>query len=302
MQWCRHVFFSSLCPNEMSSPGVEPGTSRQGLSAYCMATRCHLPPGTFCIVSVIAGQAGQQRWQGSRVQTPLPSFFLLSSWSSCTPCTQCDPSLALHAGSCGLMDKALAFGTKDCRFESCQDQVFLSAIRCPCIPWCCCSVRPRSACLASPGLTLLLTFCTAMEKVHLARIKLATFSVWADVIATRPQVLLLHTSKAHRGACLKNDNRCCCKFTKWPRASAGLKISKGFAMSEQMLQWKLSASMDRLGIAPRAFRVRSGCDTTTPCAPCSRTELLTVCVWQRTCLRSSFVSFLMVAVAKIRYL
>ena len=24
--------------------------------------------------------------------------------------------------SCGLMDKALVFGTKDCRLESCQDQ------------------------------------------------------------------------------------------------------------------------------------------------------------------------------------
>ena len=26
--------------------------------------------------------------------------------------------------------------------------------------------------------------------------------------------------------------------------------------------------MDTLGIEPRAFRMRSGCDTTTPCAPC----------------------------------
>lgn len=26
-------------------------------------------------------------------------------------------------GSCGLMDKALVFGTKDCRFESCQDHL-----------------------------------------------------------------------------------------------------------------------------------------------------------------------------------
>ena len=25
--------------------------------------------------------------------------------------------------------------------------------------------------------------------------------------------------------------------------------------------------MDTLGIEPRAFRMRSGCDTTTPCAP-----------------------------------
>ena len=27
---------------------------------------------------------------------------------------------------CGLMDKALVFGTKDCRFESCQGQVLLA--------------------------------------------------------------------------------------------------------------------------------------------------------------------------------
>ena len=26
--------------------------------------------------------------------------------------------------------------------------------------------------------------------------------------------------------------------------------------------------MDTLGFEPRAFRMRSGCDTTTPCAPC----------------------------------
>ena len=87
-----------------------------------------------------------------------------------------------------------------------------------------------------------------------------------DVIATRPQVLLLRTSKAHQRACLKNDNRCCCKFTKWPRASGGLKILEGFAMSEQVC-------LSRYGCAPmkaRPFRMRSGCDTTTPCAPCSR--------------------------------
>ena len=28
----------------------------------------------------------------------------------------------LQQGPCGLMDKALVFGTKDCRFESCQGQ------------------------------------------------------------------------------------------------------------------------------------------------------------------------------------
>ena len=96
-----------------------------------MATRCHLPPGTFCFVSVIAGQAGQRRWQGLRVQTPPPLIFSSFVLIFLHARTHCDPSLALHAGSCGLMDKALVFGAKDCRLESCQDQVFLSAIRCP---------------------------------------------------------------------------------------------------------------------------------------------------------------------------
>ena len=31
---------------------------------------------------------------------------------------------ALASRPCGLMDKALVFGTKDCRFESCQGQLF----------------------------------------------------------------------------------------------------------------------------------------------------------------------------------
>jgi len=38
---------------------------------------------------------------------------------------RCQPSLISRrtdeTGSCGLMDKALVFGTKDCRLESCQD-------------------------------------------------------------------------------------------------------------------------------------------------------------------------------------
>ena len=45
----------------------------------------------------------------------------------------------------------------------------------------------------------------------------------ADVIATRPQVLLLHTSKAHRPLASR-------------MTTAAAKNLKGFAMSEQMLQ------------------------------------------------------------------
>ena len=33
------------------------------------------------------------------------------------------PKPGLCKGPCGLMDKALVFRTKDCRFESCQGQV-----------------------------------------------------------------------------------------------------------------------------------------------------------------------------------
>ena len=29
----------------------------------------------------------------------------------------------ISEGSCGLMDKALVLGTKDCKFESCQDHL-----------------------------------------------------------------------------------------------------------------------------------------------------------------------------------
>ena len=33
---------------------------------------------------------------------------------------QVEPEAHIHGGPCGLMDKALVFGTKDCSFESCQ--------------------------------------------------------------------------------------------------------------------------------------------------------------------------------------
>ena len=34
-----------------------------------------------------------------------------------------------YMGPCGLMDKALVFGTKDCRFESCQGHIAQLALR-----------------------------------------------------------------------------------------------------------------------------------------------------------------------------
>ena len=86
----------------MSSPGVEPGLSRPPIrdSAYYMATRCHLPLGTFCIVSVIAGQAGQQRWQGSRVQTPSRHFFFFRLDLPARPALSVILPWLLHAGPC----------------------------------------------------------------------------------------------------------------------------------------------------------------------------------------------------------
>ena len=39
----------------------------------------------------------------------------------CPPLLEGQPG-DLLGWSCGLMDKALILGTKDCRFESCQDQ------------------------------------------------------------------------------------------------------------------------------------------------------------------------------------
>ena len=43
------------------------------------------------------------------------------------------PSVRIKQRPCGLMDKALVFGTKDCRFESCQGH--------------CCPVIPSAVCV-----------------------------------------------------------------------------------------------------------------------------------------------------------
>ena len=49
-----------------------------------------------------------------------PKYML---WCAMTDITEWQPTQLLWP--CGLMDKALVFGTKDCRFESCQGQVLL---------------------------------------------------------------------------------------------------------------------------------------------------------------------------------
>ena len=38
----------------------------------------------------------------------------------CSGPTDCLDAAYINRWPCGLMDKALVFGTKDCRFESCQ--------------------------------------------------------------------------------------------------------------------------------------------------------------------------------------
>ena len=54
-----------------------------------------------------------------------------SSQQLCAPlfrqAASCGISRAFFKWPCGLMDKALVFGTKDCRFESCQGHFLLSA-------------------------------------------------------------------------------------------------------------------------------------------------------------------------------
>ena len=174
MQWCRHVFFSSPCPDEMSSPGVEPGLSRPQRDVLTT-----LPAVWQCVAICLRALSASCQWspgkqansvgKGRGFKPPSRHFFFFRLDLPARPALSVILPWLFHTESCGLMDKALVFRTKDWGFESCQDQVFLSAVRCPCIPWshdAAALRRPRSACLASPGLTLLLTFCTAWP--HLA--------------------------------------------------------------------------------------------------------------------------------------
>ena len=47
--------------------------------------------------------------------------------------------------------------------------------------------------------------------------------------------------------------------------------------------------MDTLGIEPRAFRMRSGCDTATPCARCERVGNILLQISHPAYLKTSFV-------------
>ena len=56
----------------------------------------------------------------------------------------------------------------------------------------------------------------------------------------------------------------------WPRVILALSMRAGVRASMRAPTWKIChfAKVDTLGIEPRASRMLSGCDTTTPCARC----------------------------------
>ena len=58
-------------------------------------------------------------------------IFILISLIIICHCTvyECEELRIVVSWPCGLMDKALVFGTKDCRFESCQGHIFYAANR-----------------------------------------------------------------------------------------------------------------------------------------------------------------------------
>ena len=54
----------------------------------------------------------------------LPGSLLFVFNACCNAISMLGPSFTSIARPCGLMDKALVFGTKDCRFKSCQGHFF----------------------------------------------------------------------------------------------------------------------------------------------------------------------------------
>ena len=50
-----------------------------------------------------------------------------------------------------------------------------------------------------------------------------------------------------------------------------------FGFKASLLKTGETQMMDTLGIEPRAFRMRSGCDTATPCAPSSTRFAYVLC-------------------------
>ena len=138
--------------------------------------------------------------------------------TACVSCVCCKDKTHCLKGEwpCGLMDKALVFGTKDCRFESCQGHI-------------------------SSG---------AKHWTH-----------WLNKI-------ICNSERAQRKPSLHwglNPGPSVYKTDALPLSYRGHAEHK----EPQKIEAKKpnARKMDTLGIEPRASRMLSGCDTTTPCAP-----------------------------------
>ena len=106
------------------------------------ANQCATPLMQYAPVAQVTAHLSLRQPRSVRYQQPLVSGALLglldsihaqlihySWWLSVHACGKSgDFGHAHHCTwPCGLMDKALVFGTKDCRFESCQGHIFGAA-------------------------------------------------------------------------------------------------------------------------------------------------------------------------------
>ena len=115
-QWIRRR------PPEPEIPGSSPGR----VTSFCSDTKCMGALGQCKSISIHAapifgwGLAAHQcvclSGQGKVV-----CQYTIKDRCGSTVC------MAFYRRPCGLMDKALVFGTKDCRFESCQGHQLLLA-------------------------------------------------------------------------------------------------------------------------------------------------------------------------------
>jgi hypothetical protein len=74
----------------------------------------------LCVFNFMYACLGMCVWELKKCtsrRTQLRIEFVVWVWSAKWASNRTWPR---HRGPCGLMDKALVFGTKDCRFESCQ--------------------------------------------------------------------------------------------------------------------------------------------------------------------------------------
>ena len=74
----------------------------------------------LCVLNVMHDCLDRCVWgigKSTSRRTNMRTEFVVWVWSTTWASSRTWPR---HRGPCGLMDKALVFGTKDCRFESCQ--------------------------------------------------------------------------------------------------------------------------------------------------------------------------------------